>query len=552
MTKLQDVCENCRDPIEAIFNPGSGTRQIEIIAGDLYVTDCCFVRDEIRFINSGRLIFTLGGQRERYCKEYFVICRKLVVIGGHKPVILNPCGPDDPGSMYNANNVITWNDRLKEAQAGSPPNPAQAADGQDFGLNNWQNLGQGNNGKDGGNGTNGVLRNPGSNGRDAPSITLVALEVEIGALDHLTIDFDGQNGGEGSLGQKGGDGGNGMGGRQGDSDTSWPGTGCDRQPGSGGAGGKGGDGGLGGDGGKGGNAGKIAIVGTHENITSGAFVSGNISYVNDGGSGGKGGRGGFGGRGGLGGNPGFKTSECDSASNGPNGDDGWPPIGIGLGSDANTGATGPNGTTGGAPSFEEVQHDTCADRLPLPIEVLTPLDPSVFCRGFSTPDTGEGSLSGNNLAQVNSVDVTGLANITTTVKLSSTDTQLDLKFDIAGNSGLGMGNLILKPAFGTQKTLNNAIEVRRFEVLTILPNTGARGADVNVQITGHCFDPSALNPDVNVSGLGVTVYNVLVLDAQNIQCVFSIGNLAALGARNVTVKFGLKQHTLLNAFSITG
>ena len=69
-----------------------------------------------------------------------------------------------------------------------------------------------------------------------------------------------------------------------------------------------------------------------------------------------------------------------------------------------------------------------------------------------------------------------------------------------------MGNLILKPSFGTQKTLNNAIEVRRFEVLTISPNTGARGADVNVQITGHCFDPSSLNPDVNVSGLGVTVY----------------------------------------------
>ena len=87
----------------------------------------------------------------------------------------------------------------------------------------------------------------------------------------------------------------------------------------------------------------------------------------------------------------------------------------GFGSDANTGATGPNGTTGGAPSFEEVKHDTCADQLPLPIEVLTPLDPAVYCRGFSTPDTGEGSLSGNNLAQVNSVDVTGLANITTTV-----------------------------------------------------------------------------------------------------------------------------------------
>ena len=239
--------------------------------------------------------------------------------------------------------------------------------------------------------------------------------MEIGALDHLTIDFDGQNGGEGGIGQKGGNGGKGMGGRQGASDTSWPGTGCDRQPGSGGDGGRGGDGGEGGDGGKGGDAGKITIVSTHENITSGAFVSGNISYVNDGGTGGEGGKGGFGGRGGLGGNPGFKTSECDAASAGLDGDEGWPPVGIGPGSDANRGITGAHGATGGSPSFEEVERKTCADQLPLPIEILTPLDPSVFCRGYSTPETGEGSLSGNNLAQVKSVDVTGLSNITATV-----------------------------------------------------------------------------------------------------------------------------------------
>jgi hypothetical protein len=74
---------------------------------------------------------------------------------------------------------------------------------------------------------------------------------------------------------------------------------------------------------------------------------------------------------------------------------------------------------------------------------------------------------------------------------------------------------------------------------------------VNVQITGHCFDPSALSKDVIVSGLGVNVFNVLVLDAQTIQCVFSIGNLAALAARDVTVKTGLKQHTLTNAFTVT-
>jgi hypothetical protein len=552
MATLPAVCDHCNLEIKDIFDPSSGSRQDETIAGDLYVTDCCFVRDEIRFINSGRLIFCPGEteKEQQYCKEYFVICRKLIVKGGHKPFTLNPCGPDDPGGMYTANNVITWLDRLKEAQGGSPPNPAQAGDGQDFDRNHWQNLGQGNNGKEGGNGSNGNKGAGGHGGIDAPSFTLVALEVEIGALDHLTIDFDGQNGGQGGLGQKGGNGGNGMGGREGESDTSWPGKGCDRQPGHGGPGGRGGDGGPGGDGGNGGEAGNIAIISTNENISSGPFVSGNISYVNDGGSGGDGGKGGFGSRGGFGGNPGWKTSECDNASTGPDGDAGWPPVGLGAGSDANKGATGAHGAAGGL-SFEEVKHETCADLLPLPIEVLTSLTPSGFCRGYSTPDTGEGSLTGKNLAQVTTVDVTGLSNVTATVKLTSTDTQLDLKFDIAGNSGLGAGNLVLKPAFGASKQLNNAIEVRRFEVLSITPTTGARGADVDVQITGNCFDPGALSQDVIVSGLGVNVFNVLVLDAQTIQCVFSVGNLAALGARDVTVKTGLKQHTLLNAFTVT-
>jgi hypothetical protein len=548
MTTLPQVCDTCNNGIKKIFDPVTGSRQSETISGDLYVPDRCFVRDEIQFSNKGRLIF-IPSMKEGYFDEYYVICRKLIVTGGHTPGTLNPCGPDDPGTMYNGNNVITWQTRLNAAYAGFPANPAQAADGQDFGA--WQDLGQGNDGQTGNPGNNGSINNPGNPGLKAPSFTLIALEVEIGAFDHLTIDFDGQNGGEGGIGQKGGKGGKGMRGRNGQSDTTWPGTGCDRQPGNGGKGGPGGNGGKGGDGGPGGDAGNITIFSTSENISSsGPFRSGNISYVNDGGSGGAGGKGGFGGKGGKGALAGTPTSECDNASPGDDGDDGWPPVEFAAGSDANKGNTGSHGAPG-VLSIEEAKPDTCAKLLPMPIEVLSSLNPSVFCRGYSTPDTGVGSLTGNYLAQVHSVDVS-LPNITATVKLSSTDTQLDLKFDIAGNSGVGTGNLILKPAFGTQKTLGNAIEVRRFEVLTIAPNTGARGADVNVQITGHCFDPSASSQDVSVSGLGVSVLNVLVLDAQTIQCVFSIGNLAALGARDVTVKTGLKHHTLLNAFTITG
>lgn len=553
MSTLPEACDECGNEVKDVFDPDTGTRQSETIAGDLFVSDCCFVRDEIRFLNNGRLIFIPKGaeKEEEYCKQYFVICRKLVVVGGHKPGTLNPCGPDDPGQMYRANNVITWLDRLNAAATGSNPSPVQAADGESFDHNTWLDQSQGNQGKNGGNGSIGIKGTGGRNGRSAPLFTLIALEVEIGGGDHLTIDFDGQNGGEGGLGQKGGNGGNGMGGRVGKSDTSWPGTGCDRQPGHGGDGGDGGDGGQGGDGGIGADAGDITIISTADNISgSGPFLSGRFSYVNDGGSGGEGGLGGFGGRGGRGGNPGFKTSECDAATSGNHGEDGSPPPGLGPGSLSNKGATGAHGMAASL-AFFQVQSDTCADLIPLPITINAALDPNVYCRGFSTPATEDGTLIGQNLAQITSTEVSGLANITTAIKASSTDTQLDLRFDIAGNSDLGSGDLILHPDFGSSVTLNNALEVRRFEVLNVSPNSGARGNDVAATITGQCFNPSAALQQVTVSGIGVNVVNILIIDEQTIQCVFSIGGLATLGARDVTVKVGVNQHTLLNTFTVT-
>jgi hypothetical protein len=454
--------------------------------------------------------------------------------------------------MYRANNVITWLDRLNAAATGALPVPAKAADGQSFDPNHWQNQGQGNDGKPGGRGNDGAIRNRGADGRSAPDFALVALEVDIGIGDALTIDFDGQNGGQGGVGQKGGDGGRGMGGREGDSDTTWPGTGCDRQPGSGGAGGDGGNGATGGDGGTGGNAGKIEIISTADNLTaSGAFISGGIVYVNDGGSGGEGGLGGFGGRGGRGGNPGFKTSECDNANTGTDGADGFPPPGLGAGSSANQGGGGSNGAPGALLLEPLPDHGTCADMLPVAIQITTPLTPATYCRGFNTPETADGTIHGLNFAQVKSATVTGLANITATVKGSSTDTELDLRFDIAGNSGTGSGNLVLQRHFGPDHVINNALQVSRFEVLTMNPTSGARGNSVAVTITGHCFDATAAIQQVNVSGLGVNAINMFVVDDQTVTCTFDIGGLAPLGARDVTVRTGSRQHTLVNAFTVT-
>ncbi|HUG24165.1 hypothetical protein [Piscinibacter sp.] len=71
-------------------------------------------------------------------------------------------------------------------------------------------------------------------------------------------------------------------------------------------------------------------------------------------------------------------------------------------------------------------------------------------------------------------------------------------------------------------------------------------------IAGDKFiDPAAAVQNVNVNGTSVSALNIAVIDSTTVQCVFDIGNLAALGNRDVTVSMGGKNHTLLNAFNVT-
>ena len=136
-------------------------------------------------------------------------------------------------------------------------------------------------------------------------------------------------------------------------------------------------------------------------------------------------------------------------------------------------------------------------------------------------------------------------------KPTSTNTQLQLRVDILGNSALGAGSLTLSRQFGAALTVPNAITVVRFEVMSIAPTTGARNTQVNVTITGQGFDPGAAVIHVLVSGAGVSTLNVVPVNDTTLTCTLDIGGLAALGARDVTVVMGTKTHTLANAFNVT-
>ena len=559
MADINQLCDFCKNKVETVFMDPGGTRDLATIASTVYTNEQCFVADEIRFLNGGQLVFTPEGGRENpegeYFRDYFVICRKLTIIGGNRPGNFNPCGPDDPGRTYSNNNVITWYHRLETPPDASAPSPMTADDGTGHDRNKWtdDNNPNGNSGAHGTDGSDGGVGNKGRGGIRAPSITLIALEVEFsGITDHLTIDFNGQVGAKGGRGQNGGEGGNGMGGRNGDSDTTWPGTGCDRQPGNGGNGGDGGNGGAGGDGGRGGDGGAITVWSTNDLLNS-VFLSGSFSYVNGGATGGAGGLGGVGGRAGRGGNPGFPTSQCDNANSGVDGVEGSPQgLANGPGSTANQGVSEGPGNAGPAPLFETLpEGDTCADMIPLAAEILPPgVQPAVVCRGFSSAASENVSMSGVNLAQINGVS-TSLAGVTASIRATSNDTQLDLTIDMTSNSDVGQGDLIFSRIFGPDHIEANAITVQRFEVTAVAPGTGGRGETVDLTITGTCFDIAAALQNVSVSGAGVSVINPIFVDETTVTCSVEIGNLAPQNARDVTVQTGTRSHTLIGGFTVT-
>lgn len=553
---LDLMCEFCREQVLTLFNtdprPGS-----VIIAGDRHHNECCFVADEVIF-NRGKLIFDpMPGQDDQYCRSYFLVCRKLTVIGGGEPLPFDICGTEDPGNSYNNKNVITWRDRLVVASPGSPHIGAAPDASEDWDRNAWSDEGQGNNGLNGGNGENGADGVPSSPGRDAPDFVLVALEVEFLELNgHLIIDFDGQVGGTGGRGQDGGRGGNGMGGRNSESDNTWPGKGCDRDAGNGGDGGQHGNGGSGGQGGDGGDAGHIEIITTKQHVSAGgAFVSGNMTYVNDGGNEGSGGLGGFGepsnvallakgGRGGLGG------TQCDPGVDGDDGSPGWPPFELlSGGSSANQGPSGAPGAAGPIDLYEIISHE-CTEPIPIDAEVDTVQPPSL-CRGFDTPASNLAlTVQGHHLAQVTGVSFS-LAGVSAIILPTSNDTTLNLLVDLTGASGTGPCDLILERGFGGSQTFMSIFEVHRFEVLSISPGTGARNTTVEVTINGTCFDPTAIVQDVNVSGVGVSTDGVVVIDETTITAEFEISGAALPTTRDVTVVLGPRNHTLANAFDVT-
>jgi hypothetical protein len=335
------------------------------------------------------------------------------------------------------------------------------------------------------------------------------------------------------------------------SDESWPSSGCSTSTGNGGTGGDGGPGGPGGTGGQGGKANQIIVISTPANL-SGVFSNpGKITFVTQS-VGGNGGKGGHGGGAGAGGNPGNPSSSCGAAAKG---DPGNSLIGV----TANAGGPGPAGTSL-SPKLEVIDTSgSCSSLLPIPLQLpaALALPLQTFIRCFSGSASGDLSVIGQDLDQVASVS-TSLTGVTASIKNSSTDTELDLSISIAANSALGTGDLIFAYTFppGKTQTLSGAIVVEACTATSISPTSGAHGGPpFTVTLTGTGFDPTAPNHNVSVSGLGVNVSNVAVVDDQHMTCTFEVDTTASKTTRDVTVTAGSGlgpcSYTLVQSFTVT-
>jgi hypothetical protein len=202
---------------------------------------------------------------------------------------------------------------------------------------------------------------------------------------------------------------------------------------------------------------------------------------------------------------------------------------------------------------------SCSSLLPIPLQLpaASALPLQTFIRCFSGSASGDLSVIGQDLDQVASVS-TSLTGVTASIKNSSTDTELDLSIAVAANSALGTGDLIFTYTFppGKTQTLSGAIVVEACTATSISPTSGAQGAaPFTVTITGTGFDPTATNHNVSVSGLGVNVSNVAVVDDQHMTCTFEVDTTAAKTTRDVTVTAGSGlgpcSYTLVQSFTVT-
>ena len=162
--------------------------------------------------------------------------------------------------------------------------------------------------------------------------------------------------------------------------------------------------------------------------------------------------------------------------------------------------------------------------------VLTSITPNTGERGTSVPVT----LTGSGLTGATAITVSG-SGVTVSNVTVVNDTTVTATFTITSGAGLTARTIKVTTAqSGTSNGVTFTAVLPPVPTLSsVAPNSGMRGSDIPVTLTGTDF--TAAGTKITVSGSGVTASNLTVLDNATITATFTITTSASLSSRSVTV-----------------
>jgi hypothetical protein len=174
----------------------------------------------------------------------------------------------------------------------------------------------------------------------------------------------------------------------------------------------------------------------------------------------------------------------------------------------------PGGTTGNVPF--NVQGPT-----------LTSIAPNTGVRGNSVPVT----LTGTNLGGATSVTVSGTG-VTVSGMTVVNSTTITATFNITATATLSTRTVTVNTPIGAPTTTFTVLNPLSPTLSSIAPNTGGRGTTVPVTLTGTNLTGATA---ITVSGTGVGVSGISVVNSTTVTANFAISGSAALSARTVTI-----------------
>jgi hypothetical protein len=162
--------------------------------------------------------------------------------------------------------------------------------------------------------------------------------------------------------------------------------------------------------------------------------------------------------------------------------------------------------------------------------LLTSISPSTGELGTDVPVT----LTGSGLTSASAITVSG-SGITVSNIAVVDDGTVTATFSITAGAGLTARTVkVVTPVSGTSNAVTFTVILPPVPTLvSIAPNSGVRGTAVPVTLTGTNF--TAMGTKIVVSGSGVTVSNLTVVNDTAVTATFTIAVSAATTARNVTV-----------------